>query len=106
MEMQLALNYSSTDFTGSFNLYNTTTEGPFTWSNTEIARLIQIVVRPILIAVGTFGNGLTIYIMRRNSLKNVSSCFYMSLLALADTGKWVFVFFLRTAKAIALSFFG
>ena len=62
-------------------------EEPFKWANTEIARLIQIIVRPILVAIGTVGNCLSFYIMRRTSLKHVSSCFYMSLLALADTGK-------------------
>ena len=64
----------------------------FKWTSGEIARLIQIIVRPILIIIGTAGNGLTFYIMRRSSLKDVSSCFYMSLLALADTGVWVFAF--------------
>ena len=87
MEMQLSLNYSLTDFTGFFNVSNTTTEETFAWGNAEIARLIQIIVRPILFVAGTFGNGLTIYVMRRTSLKNVSSCFYMSFLALADTGE-------------------
>ena len=62
-------------------------EEPFKWTNTEIARLIQIIVRPILVAIGTVGNCLSFYIMRRTSLKHVSSCFYMSLLALVDTGK-------------------
>ena len=85
--MQLSLNYSSTDFTGFFNLSNITTEETFIWNNAEIARLIQIIVRPILFVVGTFGNGLTVYVMRSTSLKNVSSCFYMWLLAVADTGQ-------------------
>ena len=33
------------------------------------------------------GNLLTFYVMRSGSLKHVSSCFYMAILALADTGK-------------------
>ena len=57
------------------------------WTDAEIARLIQIIIRPILLVVGTAGNCVTIYIMRRTSLKDVSSCFYMSILALADTSK-------------------
>ena len=61
-------------------------EEPFQWTKAEIARLIQIIVRPIPVAIGTIGNCLSFYIMRRTSLKDVSSCFYMSLLALADTG--------------------
>ena len=62
-------------------------EDPFEWTDAEIARLIQIIVRPMLIIIGSIGNVLSFYIMRRSSLKDVSSCFYMSILALADTGK-------------------
>ena len=62
-------------------------EEPFQWTSAEIARLIQVIVRPILIIIGTIGNCLYFYIMRRTSLKDVSRCFYMSVLALADTSK-------------------
>ena len=58
------------------------------WFNEEITRLIQLITRPILIIVGSIGNGLTFYIMRRTSLKDVSSCFYVAVLALADIGKY------------------
>ena len=57
------------------------------WFSEEITRLIQLITRPILIIVGSIGNILTFYIMRRTSLKDVSSCFYMAVLALADTRK-------------------
>ena len=92
METGLALNYSSTAFTAYCNLTGSTTEAVIgeetpKWTSEEIARLIQVVVRPILIVIGTIGNLLTIYIMRRTSLKDVSSCFYMSILPLADTCK-------------------
>ena len=92
METGLALNYSSIDFTEYYNFSDSTTavvvdEETFKWTSEEIARLIQVIVRPILIVIGTIGNLLTIYIMRRTSLKDVSSCFYMSILALADTCK-------------------
>ena len=60
------------------------------WTSAEITRLIQVIVRPVLLIVGSAGNGLTFYIMRRTSLKNVSSCFYMAVLALADTCKYEF----------------
>ena len=99
MEPQINFNYFSTDPNGNFNLFETKAESTvgnsetFQWTDAEIARLIQVIVRPILLIVGTAGNGLTFYIMRRTSLRNVSSCFYMSLLALADTSKWTFVFF-------------
>ena len=57
------------------------------WYNREIARIIHVIVRPTLVVFGTIGNTLSFYIMRRTSLKNLSTCFYMSILALADTGE-------------------
>ena len=92
MGTELSWNYSSTDHTGFSLLTNTSTEytdvgESLKWTSTEIATLIQIIIRPILFLVGTTGNCLTFYIMRRTSLNDVSSCFYMSVLALADTSK-------------------
>ena len=90
METELTCNHSTSDFTGYLHLMNTSTESTGvkrSWTSAEIARFLQIIVRPILIILGTTGNGLTVYIMRRTSLKDVSSCFYMSILALADTCK-------------------
>ena len=60
-----------------------------TWDNRKIARIIHVIVRPTLVVFGTIGNTLSFYIMRRSSLKHLSTCFYMSILALADTGKRV-----------------
>ena len=54
----------------------------------EIARIIQIAVRPVLIVLGTVGNCLSFYVMRRGPLKKRSYCFYMAMLALADTGMY------------------
>ena len=59
----------------------------------EITRMIHVIVRPLLIVCGTIGNMLSFYIMRRGSLKEVSTCFYMSILALADTGKLLDIIF-------------
>ena len=85
----------TTDIIGNFNSSETIrgqnfdTE-TFKWTSAEITRLIQIIVRPVLLIVGSAGNALTFYIMRRTSLKNVSSCFYMAVLALADIRKYEF----------------
>ena len=92
METTLSFNYTGDGFEEFPNLSDTTTEPTsieetFRWTNVEIARLIQIIFRPILIIVGTIGNGLTIYIMRTSSLKDVSTCFYMVILAVSDTSK-------------------
>ena len=37
-----------------------------TWDNKEIARIIHVIVRPILAVFGTIGNTLSFYIMRRS----------------------------------------
>ena len=84
--------YSGTGLEEFSNSSNTTTqftsvEEESKWTNEEIVRLIQIIFRPILVIVGTIGNALTIYIMRRTSLKHLSTCFFMFVLALADSSK-------------------
>ena len=91
METEIAVMYSATSSTVYSNSSETTThatdvEDILKWTNAEIARLIQIIIRPILVVF--VGNCLTFYIMRTTSLKNVSSCFYMAVLALADTSKY------------------
>ena len=58
----------------------------------EITRMIQVVIRPLLIIFGTTGNVLSLSVMRRGSLKTVSTCFYMSILALADTGGFIEIY--------------
>ena len=47
---------------------------------------ITYIVFPVF---GGFGNILTFIVMQRGSLKEVSTCLYMSMLALADTGKYI-----------------
>ena len=73
-------NYSGFGFGEFLNSSNinsepTSVEESFKWTNAEIARLIHIIFRPILIIVGTVGNGLTIYIMRRTSTKTFIKLF-------------------------------
>ena len=92
METEVTINYNGTGFEELLNSSNTSTESNFVeetfkWTDEEIARMMHLIFRPILIIAGAIGNGLTIYIMRRTSLKHLSSCFYMVLLALADSSK-------------------
>ena len=56
-------------------------------SDEEIVRMMQVIARPPIIVLGTIGNLLTFFTMRRGSLKEQSTCFFMTILALADTGK-------------------
>ena len=53
----------------------------------EIVRMIQVIGRPPIIILGTIGNLLTFFTMQRGSLKHMSTCFYMAILGLADTGE-------------------
>ena len=59
----------------------------------ETTRLMQVYIRPVLIIGGTVGNLLTFCVMRRGSMKKVSTCFYMAILALADTGKYSMILY-------------
>ena len=86
----------TTGTTEIFNGYNTSTtkdplnatETPVYNENKEVARVIEVFIRPILFIFGTYGNAVSFYIMRRGSLKKVSTCFYMAILAIADTRKY------------------
>ena len=85
MESELNWNDSLTNLTV---FSNTSDYELYEWTSADkVARKLQIIIRPILLVIGTTGNGLAFYIMRRTTLKDLSSCFYMSILALADTSK-------------------
>ena len=56
--------------------------------NEEIVRMIQVITRPPIIVLGTVENLLAFFTMQRGSLKRMSTCFYMAVLGLADTGEF------------------
>ena len=58
----------------------------------EIVNLMQVYGRPPIIFLGTLGNVLAFIVMRRGSMRHVSTCFYMTILALADNGNSHFDF--------------
>ena len=53
----------------------------------QMIRILYIFVYLIILVVGSVGNSLTFIIMQRGSLKHSSTCFYMAMLAVADTCK-------------------
>ena len=53
----------------------------------QLGRLIILVFYPVIIMIGMTGNILTFFVMRRGSLKQSSTCFYMAVLALSDASK-------------------
>ena len=59
----------------------------------QLIRIIFIITYFIIFTVGTIGNVLTFIVMQRGSLKHSSTCFYMAMLAVADSCKfYTFVF--------------
>ena len=71
----------------------------------ELARILNLVIRPVLIIFGTIGNSLSFYIMRQGSLKKMSTCFYLSIIAFADTSKYTLCFFMNKTPMIPISWF-
>ena len=53
----------------------------------EMSTMIILVTYPVIIILGTVGNLLMLFVMRKEPLKKTPICFYMSVLAVADTGK-------------------
>ena len=53
----------------------------------ERARSIFLPGISVILPLGTIGNILNLIIMNRGTLKKISTCFYMLLLALADMGE-------------------
>ena len=51
----------------------------------EIRRLLFAVILPIFIVFGTYGNAVSFYVTRRGSMKKVSTCFFLAILAIADS---------------------
>ena len=56
----------------------------------KIAKIIILSTFPVILVIGTFGNVLTFIVMQRGSLKHSSTCFYMAMLAVADSCKHFF----------------
>ena len=52
----------------------------------DVVRVIQVIGNPPIVLFGTVANLLTFITMQRGSLKNMSTCFYMAILGLAETG--------------------
>ena len=78
---------STTQIPNVSEMFANTTDDYDDTSDGEAARMVHVIGRPVLVVLGTIGNCLAFYVMRKGSLKNVSTCFYMAILALADTGK-------------------
>ena len=58
----------------------------------EIAKIVTLSTFPIILVMGTLGNLLTFIVMQRGTLKHSSTCFFMAMLAVADTCKCFLIF--------------
>ena len=87
------LNNTSKDVENPDNITIPQDESNMTTSYTT-ADFISIVSYIIIIIFGSIGNILAFIIMQKGSMKDISTCFYMSILALADTGETRFLSFL------------
>ena len=92
---------STTDgdvFNFTESLSNGTQRAGSTSKSGEIEAMLRLVIMPVLIVLGTTGNSLLFYIMRQGSVKKMSTCFYLSILALADTSKCMCFYSLKAAE--------
>ena len=91
MEQLTQLPVSSTKYLTTFaevNL-NSSIDTEDDWYNEEweMAKIVILSTCPLIFVSGTIGNILTFIVMQRGSLKHSSTCFYMAMLAVADTCK-------------------
>ena len=56
-----------------------------------IAKIVILSTFPVLLVFGTIGNVLTFIVMQRGTLKHSSTCFYMAMLAVADSCKYDYI---------------
>ena len=56
----------------------------------QIGEMIHIVFGGVIIVVGTVGNLTSFIVLRKGDLKKLSTCFYMSMLAVVDLGRFIF----------------
>ena len=52
------------------------------------ARMIFVVLGPVFLILGSAGNILSLAVLRSGEFKELSTCFYMSVLAVMDTGRF------------------
>ena len=66
----------------------------------EMAKIIILSTCPVIFGIGTIGNSLSFIMMQRGSLKHSSTCFYMAMLAVADTCRYFFTVAITPCRTI------
>ena len=72
---------------------NISSDTQIDWYDQEwkTAKIVVLSIFPVILVAGTIGNLLTFIVMQRGALKHSSTCFYMAMLAVADTCKYSIV---------------
>ena len=60
-----------------------------------IRRDVFLYVAPIIFLFGNVGNGISFFVLRSGELKKLPMCFYLSVLAVSDTGMKASGFFIE-----------
>ena len=66
------------------------------------ARMLFVVLGPFFLIFGSAGNILSLVVLRSGEFKELSTCFYMSVLAVMDTGRFKLPFLLYIFKGHSL----
>ena len=64
----------------------------------QIGQKVHLVVGGCILLFGTFGNVMTLMILRTKQLRKLSTCIYMSVMAVCDLGKFHFMFLFGLSK--------
>ena len=59
------------------------------YKRVQASKTVVLATFPVILVVGTVGNLLSFIVMQRGSLKKSATCFYMAMLAVADSSKFI-----------------
>ena len=59
------------------------------YKRVQASKTVVLATFLVILVVGTVGNLLSFIVMQRGSLKKSSTCFYMAMLAVADSSKFI-----------------
>ena len=64
------------------------TEDDWYGKEEKMVKIVILSAFPVIFVIGTIGSLLTFIVMQRGSFKHSSTCFYMAMLAVADTCRY------------------
>ena len=89
----IAMNQTENATTTSLNIVDSPKHSNLDYGGKEeIGQKVHLVVGACILLFGTFGNVMTLLILRTKQLRELSTCIYMSAMAVCDLGKFLFLF--------------